>query len=202
MYQSCRTQLHHWTVFAWTVVYNWQIGGIEGWAGHLYRMRCPAIELYQMSEKVVGNASSGGGDIPRCSSILYIWYTLGSCLTFRSESCPSCGTVSFVWHIKASLYSNRNRSTIIRIYSFILFQRFKCRHKQRIKFILEVEKWLPTKLQDRVWEPSIVRNFKTGMWSRSRRLGLETVSRPIEGLVSVSSRACRQTSRSRLGLGS
>ena len=41
-----------------------------------------------------------------------------------------------------------------------------------------------------------------GMWSRSRRLGLETVSRPIEGLVSVSSRACRQTSRSRLGLGS
>ena len=41
-----------------------------------------------------------------------------------------------------------------------------------------------------------------GMWSRSRRLGLETVSRPIEGLISVSSRACRQTSRSRLGLGS
>ena len=40
------------------------------------------------------------------------------------------------------------------------------------------------------------------MWSRSRRLGLETVSRPIKGLVSVSSRACRQTSRSRLGLGS
>ena len=35
------------------------------------------------------------------------------------------------------------------------------------------------------------------MWSRSRRLGLETVSRPIEGLVSVLSRACRQTSRSR-----
>ena len=35
------------------------------------------------------------------------------------------------------------------------------------------------------------------MWSRSRRLGLETVSRPIEGLVSVSSRAYRQTSRSR-----
>ena len=37
-----------------------------------------------------------------------------------------------------------------------------------------------------------------GMWSRSRRL--ETVSRPIEGLVSISSRACKQTSRSRLGL--
>ena len=36
-----------------------------------------------------------------------------------------------------------------------------------------------------------------GMWSRSRCLGLETVSRPIEGLVSVSSRVCRQTSRSR-----
>ena len=41
--------------------------------------------------------------------------------------------------------------------------------------------------------------WHSGMWSRSRRLGLETVSRPIEGLVSVSSRACRQTSRSRLG---
>ena len=38
------------------------------------------------------------------------------------------------------------------------------------------------------------------MWSRSQRLGLETVSRPTQGLVSVSSRPTWPTSRSRLGL--
>ena len=46
------------------------------------------------------------------------------------------------------------------------------------------------------------KDYQAGMWSRSRRIGLKTVSRAIEGLVKVSSRACRQTSRSRLGLGS
>ena len=46
----------------------------------------------------------------------------------------------------------------------------------------------------------VIAVYLPGMWSRSQRLGLETVSRPTQGLVSVSSRPTWPTSRSRLGL--
>ena len=50
------------------------------------------------------------------------------------------------------------------------------------------------------WKPLYVHHSSAGMGPRPRRLGLETVSRPIHGLVAVSSRRYVQMSRSRLGL--
>ena len=64
-------QLQLWTVFAGTVVNNYQFNGIQGWAGQLSQIRCRAV-IYRMPEEVVRNTFFSGGTIPQWSTSSFI----------------------------------------------------------------------------------------------------------------------------------
>ena len=53
-------QLQLWTVFAGTVVNNYQFNGIQGWAGQLCQISCRAV-IERMPKEVFRNTSFSGG---------------------------------------------------------------------------------------------------------------------------------------------